>query len=372
MLTTASSFDALWLEVLNRLPRDLDLDCLARDSKALIRKRGVTDAADLLRLGLARGPGGMSLAQTALWAGLNGIGEFTGEALNQRLHKSTAFFEAIVRHLLAARAPVRPTPWAGRCLRLHDSSSLRQPGGKGANWRIHAVYDLAAGNFVQLVLTDEKGPETLTCGPPAGGAIAIADRGYAHANDMAAFVDRAAEGEDFIIRIGWNSLRLETRDGKPFDLIALLTKMSKRPPGAAAAPREWTGLALHGRGKTLRRLPIRLVIQPLPPEKAAIAREKARRIASKHQTRLNPSTVLAAGFLMLATSLPAAVAGADIAAVYRLRWQIELAFKRLKSLIGVDRLPTRTDAGGRSWILAHLILALLSEDFCQEVLDSPP
>lgn len=372
MLSIASSFDSLWLDILNRLPPDLDLDRLARETKALVRRRAISDAVDLLRLGLARGPGGMSVAQTALWAGLNGIGEFTGEALNQRLHNSVAFFEAIVRRLLAARAPVRPTPWIGRCLRPHDSSSLKQPGSKGADWRIHAVYDLATGHFVHLEVTDEKGPETLTRAPPAKGAIAIADRGYGHANDMAAFHDRAAEGEDFIVRIGWNALRLKNANGEPFDLIAALSEMSREPPDAAAAPREWTGVTLAGRGKTMRRLPIRLVILALPPEKAEIARQKARRIASKQQTKLNPNTLLAAGFLMLATSLPEDIAGADIAAVYRLRWQIELAFRRLKSLIGVDRLPTRTDAGGRSWILTHLILALLSEDFCQEVLESSP
>jgi IS4 transposase len=109
-----------------------------------------------------------------------------------------------------------------------------------------------------------------------------------------------------------------------------------------------------------------------PAAKAEIAREKARRIASRQQTALNPNTVLAAGFLMLGTTLPADIAAGDICAVYRLRWQIELAFKRLKSLIKVDLLPTRTEAGGRSWILAHLILALLTEDISQDFLESPP
>jgi IS4 transposase len=53
-------------------------------------------------------------------------------------------------------------------------------------------------------------------------------------------------------------------------------------------------------------------------------------------------------------------------------WDIELAFKRLKSLLHIDKLPTRTEAGGRSWVLAHLILALLTEDISQDFLDTPP
>jgi hypothetical protein len=372
MLNLASPSDSNWLEVLNRLPADLDLEQLARQTKALLRCRKIAHAADLLRLGLARGPGGMSLAQTAAWADLNGIRQLSGEAINQRLHGSVAFFDAITRRMLDARAPVRPTPWLGRCLRPHDSSSLREPGSKGTDWRIHAVYDLASASFTQLELTDEKGAETLTRATPAKGAITIADRGYAHANDWAAFLDRAGtDAEDFIVRIGWNSVRLENDDGAPFNLIAILKEMelaSRDNP----TPREWTGLALHGRGRRLRKLPIRLAILALPADKAEIARTKARRIASKQQTKLNPNTELAAGFLMLGTTLPGDIAAEDICAVYRLRWQIELAFKRLKSLIGVDQVPTRTEAGGRSWILAHLILALLTEDICQEILESPP
>jgi IS4 transposase len=76
---------------------------------------------------------------------------------------------------------------------------------------------------------------------------------------------------------------------------------------------------------------------------------------------------------MLATSLDAQSCLADeIFAMYRLRWQIELAFKRLKSLLNLDRLPAKTDKGARSWIYAHLILAIATDDYSQDFLDSSP
>jgi len=78
------------------------------------------------------------------------------------------------------------------------------------------------------------------------------------------------------------------------------------------------------------------------------------------------------GFMVLVTSLPPDIPADEICAAYRMRWQIELAFKRLKSLIHLDRLPTRTTAGGLSWLYAHLILALLTEDICQDFLESSP
>ena len=206
------------------------------------------------------------------------------------------------------------------------------------------------------------------------GTIAIADRGYARAADMAAFLKPYGKRTGAcIVRIGWNSLRLENANGSPFDLIALLNEMAENtgcPDNPT--PTEWAGRALYGRGTRIRKLPLRLTILPLPPDKVEIARKKIRRIASKQQSKLNPNTLLAAGFLMLATSLPDAFPAADICAVYRLRWQIELAFKRMKSLLHIDRLPTRTDAGSLSWLYAHLILVLLTEDICQDFLESSP
>ena len=111
---------------------------------------------------------------------------------------------------------------------------------------------------------------------------------------------------------------------------------------------------------------------PLPPDKAEINRTKLNRRASKHQDTLDPRSLLAAGFMVLVTSLPAAISADEVCAAYRLRWQIELAFKRMKSLLHIDRLPTRTDAGSLSWLYAHLILVLLTEDICQDFLESSP
>ena len=77
--------------------------------------------------------------------------------------------------------------------------------------------------------------------------------------------------------------------------------------------------------------------------------------------------------MILATSLSGEEYPADeILAVYRLRWLIELAFKRLKSLLNIDAIPTRTERASRSWLYAHLILALLCDDLSQEFLESSP
>jgi len=73
----------------------------------------------------------------------------------------------------------------------------------------------------------------------------------------------------------------------------------------------------------------------------------------------------------LATSVTHETARALIN-LYGKRWGIELAFKRLKSLLNIDAIPTCTERASRSCLYAHLILALLCDDLSQEFLESSP
>src|SRR5450631_607064 len=186
MHISASAVWDAWSELSTRLPPDLDLDELALSTKAIQRHRGdgVADGATLLRLSLARGPGGKSLQETAVWARLNGVAELTGQSLNERLHQSVAFLSGIVQRLLVGRVAGKPLLWSGRCLRIADGSSLSQPGSKGTDWRLHGVYDLSRGGFSHLELTDRRGAESLLRCEPVTGEVLIADRGYARANEL--------------------------------------------------------------------------------------------------------------------------------------------------------------------------------------------
>ena len=370
MHITASPAWEAWSELSTRLPADLDLDNLARTTKAIQRVRGdgVENGTALLRLSLARGPGGKSLQETAAWAHLNGVAQLTGQSLNERLHRSVGFLAAITHRLLTGKPAVRPALWAGRCLHIADGSSLSQPGSKGTDWRLHTVYDLSQGCFSHVEVTDRRGAESLLRCAPVAGEVLIADRGYAKAKELRACLDPSGPHmREFIVRVGWKALALRDLKGEPFNLIAYM-----RTPGADAGLQECAVQAVVGRARQPSLLPLRLIVVPLPADKAEINRKKLKRAASKHQDRLDPRSLVAAGFVVLVTSLPAEIPACEIATVYRLRWQVELAIKRLKSLIHIDRLPTRTADGGLSWLYPHLILLLLSEEICQDVLESSP
>lgn len=352
-------------DLLKRLPAGLDLDTLARETKAIQRDRKIGGGANLLRLALARGPGGFSLRQSSAWVSLLEIAALSNPGVHYRLKQAVAFLAALVARLLAAKAPGARLRWPDRTLRLADGTCVSRPGSKGTDWRIHGVFDLGSGGFSHLELTDGRGAEALDRGAPIAGEIRIGDRYYARVPVLKRFLAEACGKADFIVRAGWNAFQLTTPRGKPFDLIGHLRTLP-----AGMKPHE-ASVCAAAKGQAA--LPLRLIIQRKTPEAAEATRLALRRAANKKGKRLDPRSLVAAEFMIVVTSLPRkGYKAKDILAVYRLRWQIELAFKRLKSLLHMDKLPTRTDKTSRSWLYAHLILALLSDDVSQDFLDSSP
>jgi len=349
---------------LARIPSHIDLEALARGVKAFQRPRGVRSASDLLRLALAWGPGGYSMQRVAAWAGERNIASLTEDALIQRLHAAGPFLEAVTRQLLIRVADA--ACWRGRVLRVSDGTSLSQPASKGTDWRVHGVYDLGRGGFTHLEVTDSHAGEALDRGKPVAGEIRIADRGYANAQAWQRFLEASDARTDFIVRMRWNTINLVDEAGGPFDLVAWL---QTRPQDSET--HEITASARSGKRQTP--MAIRLIARRKPQAVIAAEHQRLRQHASRKQRKLDPRSLIAAQYVVLATSLAEQDAPADaVLAVYRLRWQIELAFKRLKSLLHIDKLRTKTEAGTRCWLYAHLIVALLGDDLSQDVLESFP
>jgi len=192
MQNTASLHTDEFPAFLARLPLDLDLDQLAIEHKAIQRGRKIKTGAELLRLALARGPGGMSLRDAAGWAGMLGLGSLSNRAVKYRLDNAVDFLKAVTNHLLAARSASQALHWSGRTIRVADGTCISKLGSKGTDWRVHGVYDLGVGGFSNLELTDGKGVETLTYGAPVAGEVRIADRGYGRAKARTGFSRTAA------------------------------------------------------------------------------------------------------------------------------------------------------------------------------------
>ena len=368
----ASSLDSRWSDVVGPIAAALDLEATARTSKALIRRREIRSAEQLLRLSLAYGPGGLSLRSAAAWAGLTEGAELSDTAVMKRIRNAADWLGEIAGALLAQAAAGRSSlagPLPGRRLRIVDGSVITQPGSHGADWRLHAVYEPGLGRFSALELTDGRGAERFGRTDMAAGDVLLGDRGYARPLDLQAVLAAKA---DFIVRVGWARLRLLGADQAPLVWEPIFDALAPGGIGEQKVTVEYSGKGGKGRGKPL--FEARLIVLRLASDSAARAAKAVRRRQSRKATggQTQPLTLRSSGYLMLLTSLPDTVTAEAVLAAYRLRWQVELAFKRLKGLLGINRLPAKSDGLARSWLLAHLILALLIEDAGQDLLDSPP
>jgi hypothetical protein len=232
----------------------------------------------------------------------------------------------------------------------------------GPDWRLHATYDPVAGRFTNLELTDRRGAESFGRTAWCAGDVAIGDRDYARPPGLRHIL---ATGAEFIVRTGWKQLRLLNAGGAPVAWEPIFDTLATGEIADQAVLVDYSGQGRRSRGKAT--FPARLVVLRLSPE----ATERAAKAVYRKHSRctagklLLPLTVRAAGYLMLLTSLPSSVPATEVLAAYRLRWQVELAFKRMKSLLGFNRLPAKDGALARSWLLAHLVFALLIDDTAQ-------
>ena len=349
-----------WTYVVARLGGAAALDATARETKAFLRPREITNAVDLLRLILAYCLGERGLRLTAAWATSVGLVDISNVALLYRLRQCGDWLAMLVGHALAGAAPKASH---GRLIRIIDATAVpkKGPNARKQNelWRIHSAFDLPDERFGHFEVTDQQQGETLDRIPVVKGEIRIADRAYLQPDRMAKVIEA---GADVVIRAGWKSARWIDEAGNATDVVAELRN----------ATADLVDRPIWIKRKGGSPLAVRLVAIRKPPQAAEEARRKARREAQRGGHTVSKQTLDAADWVILITSLkPEDFTTADVIALYRLRWRIELGFKRLKSLIGLKGPPGTSESSARPHILAHLLTILLLEPLVDELEDSP-
>jgi hypothetical protein len=306
----------------------------------------------------------MGLRLTAAWAETIGLASLSNVALLGRLRNAVPWLQGILARLLAqASASSQGAVAGGRLIRLVDATTVRKAGKSaresGKLWRAHAVYDLPAERFSAFELTDEKGAERINRIAVVPGELRIGDAIHCRADQLA---DVIAQGGDVLVRAGWTSARWQEEDGRAFDIIHALANSATGIIDRTI----WLGR------KQDAPLKMRLVAIKMPKEKAVKAVAEARAEAKSSQRTIQPGTLVAAEWVILVTSLdPTEHATHQVLELYRLRWRIEIAFKRMKSLAGLKGPPGECPEVAKAWVLCHLIAVVLTEAQLAAFGDSP-
>lgn len=348
-MDTQQMIEKEWGCILSLLPSDLDESAAAK--LALIRRREIKCASDLLRLALAYALCDFSLDQTAAWAALVGIGKLSSPAVFKRLRQAETWLGYLVLQWLREHGLTASLPPLN--VRVLDATVVSGPGSKGTDWRVHLGLDLAHSRISTVELTGPEGGETLLRHQIEPEQIALADRGYGHREGVASVLEQQGH---VVVRIGCHNFPLETTSQQPVELPAWMEllrvgEIGDWPVQFRACDRVW---------------PVRLIA--LRKTQAAAEQEQARlrHEATRKGRQPDPDSLKAAHFVILITDLSALqLSAVDAMELYRLRWQIEMCFKRLKGILHLDHLRAQTPTMARAYLYAKLLGALIVDELCQ-------
>ena len=353
-MTTHNLEDKNWDYLLTLLPADWEQ--LAKTSGGVLRLRGADSLSSLLRTLLLHIAHGCSLRTTSVVAKAAGWANMSDVALLKKLRACEGWLCSLCSGLIQESGMAIPQTHRGLRMRLVDSTVIKEPGDTGSQWRV--LYSLSVPDWQCdfFRLTSSKGAgngESLKYFPVTKGDCLLADRGFSH---LSGIEDLHRRGGRVIVRLNEQITPLELEDGSPVELLAWLKTFPK--PGQVGEMRAW--LAAPKGSK--ERLPVRLCAVRKSVEAVALAERKLKRKASQKQTDLNETTLELNSWIVILTTIePGILSAVEALEWYRVRWQIELAFKRLKSLGDVGHLPKHDAASSRAWVYGKLLVALLTE-----------
>ena len=341
-----------WEKVASLLPKDLEQ--MAREHGALRRARRVPNAQALMRMILAYSVTDFSMKDIgAFAAGMGAVG-ITAPSFYHRLRHCKEWLSAVLGKLLQQQISA-----AGEELKLSKAIKLRVadatvvcgPGAKGTEWRVHAGIDPERARFTDADLTDEHGGESFKRFKVNKGDVLLGDRAYSPVKSVA-WVH--SQGGHVISRLNPHAVRLCEQNRE----IARVTEWGQRVPK--------DGVVSYS------------LVLPVPPDKKGEGTQSAKTRKTKYKAwaieeasdwipvRVIGTRVRNGDVLWVLSTLPQEMADdATILKLYRIRWQVELFFKRLKSLLHLDTLPSRRGPTAEVWILGRLIAAALVQQLIE-------
>ncbi|MGA7765529.1 MAG: transposase [Candidatus Sulfotelmatobacter sp.] len=232
-----------------------------------------------------------------------------------------------------------------------DGTIVREPGKTGSQWRI--LYSLKLPSlicdFFDVTATIGEGSgESLKRLPVGPHELILAYAGYC---SIAGIEYVRQHGADVLVRVNPQSFVAYSAHGRRISLLPRLRTLSK-----VGQSGEWW-VVLHGQGSSFAG---RLCAVRKSDCAIQQAHRRLQRKASKKQMITRRGTLEFAKYVIVFTTRSSG-STADVLRSYRMRWQIELVFKRLKSLAQLGHVPKHDDRSSRAWVYGKLLVALLTQ-----------
>lgn len=318
---------------------------------------------NLLRTILIHVGCGYSLKETVLRARKANLASLSSVAFMKRLRKSGPWLKMMCLALFREQGvALRST--GGFQVRAFDATTVKEPGKTGSLWRVHYSVRLPSltCDFFKITKTEGRGTGESFCQfPITADDYILADRGYSTATGIEHVVRKKAY---VVVRLNTTSLPLQTKRGRPFPLLKHVQTIRR-----TGTVRSWE-VQITGDKTTIDG---RLCAIRKSNEAIRLAQLKAKREATKKGHKIKPETLEFAKYVLLFTTFPESeFTASDVLDWYRLRWQVELVFKRFKSLAEFGHLPKSDSESSKAWLYGKLFVALVMEKLVNHAVSISP
>lgn len=320
---------------------------LADDYQQVETKFGnakIRDADTLLRFVLLHVGADLPLRQTVAMMSEAGGPDLSPMRLHKKMARAAPYLRALVERMVEWPVEGAPERWGGYVFTAVDATVVCGPGATGTDARIHTKLRVADASLLAVEVTDEHGGETYRRFAWARGELAVGDRAYFTPGGIQHVLD---EGADVLVRYRLDGVELRDANGQTIDVLDRLSFLTVGDT-----------LDVDVGAKLPDRIePGRLIAYRLPDDAVERARERLRR---EKGSALSARVFESAKYVLLfTTARRERLDGERCLQGYRLRWQIELQFKRWKSLCGFDLLPNQRDDTTLAWLYAKVLLGAL-------------
>jgi hypothetical protein len=333
MQRCVSQVETEFEQFLHALPADWA--GLRRDLGAFTYAGKMRSPEELLRALFLYGGPDQSLREVAGTLTLHAE-RITDQAVWKRLHRCAPFLKVLVQRML----PLDALPMAPQHLRFLacDGTTVQRPGATSSAYRLHLVINLVTLGLHEVQVTETKIGESLKQYHFHPGDGMVGDQGYC---SYAGILDTVCQQHaDVLVR--WNHQRALYDPQDPNRALDFCTILKIQAPGTIVSRPVVLKYAETSQTKDQRALHGTLHVYRMQEKEAQAARKKGTRKHQKKQRKLSTKTLFLRQFVCVFTSLSSTVlCGETALALYRCRWQIELAIKRMKSLIHINKLRTK-------------------------------
>lgn len=334
-----------WRNLASFLPPDYE--ALAAEHKQVETKFGqakIRDADTLLRFILLHVGAELPLRQTVVVMAEAGLPSVSPMRLHKKMGRAVPYLRALVHRMVDWPTEGAAERWGGYVFSAVDATVVCGPGAIGTDARIHTKLRVADVSLTDVQVTDEHGGESFRRFSWERGELAVGDRAYFTPPGIQHVL---AAGADVLVRYRLEGVELRDVQAQVLDVLDAVSHLAVGSTFDMDVSAKLPNRVAGGR----------LIAYRLPDDAVERARERLRR---EKGAELSPRVYESAQYVLLFTTATRARLDAERCLQgYRLRWQIELQFKRWKSLCGFDLLPNQRDDTTLAWIYTKVLLGLL-------------